>query len=79
MVDRPRGVDGLDKRLPVLVTVIAVILLTQSMAQLTWKLVPVQPTHNSQLRVLVAPKSMLMQREACIPLTRSLRAKDILM
>ena len=41
-------VDGLDKRLPVLVTVLAVVLLTHSMASLTWKLVPV-PDLSEQL------------------------------
>ena len=40
MVIQRFWVDGLDKRLPVLVTFLAVILLTHSMAMLTWKLVP---------------------------------------
>lgn len=34
-------VDGLDKRLPVLVTFLAIVLLTHSMASLTWKIIPI--------------------------------------
>lgn len=34
-------VDGLDRRLPVLATLFALILLTHSMASLTWRIVPV--------------------------------------
>ena len=37
-------VDGLDKRLPVVVTLIGILLIANSMAVLTWKLVPVPAT-----------------------------------
>lgn len=54
-------VDGLDKRLPVIVTFMAVILLTHSVATLTWKLVPVPEstvTANNNIRQKVSPQRM---------------------
>jgi general secretion pathway protein C len=40
-------VDGLDKRLPVFATLLAIVLLTHSMASLTWKVVPVPQVEDS--------------------------------
>lgn len=50
-------VDGLDKRLPVLATLLALLLLTHSMATLTWKIVPVPETPGQSIRQMRTPTS----------------------
>jgi len=49
-------VNGLDKRLPVFVTILTIILLAQSLANLTWRIIP-QPEIVDEGRAMVTPQA----------------------
>lgn len=48
---------GMDKRLPLLATLLLIVLLAQSLAQLTWQVLPGQPTETIVVSSVSAPSS----------------------
>lgn len=46
---------GQDSRLPVLATLVVIVLLAQSLAQLTWQLIPAPQLNQAELTAIVAP------------------------
>lgn len=67
-------VDGLDKRLPLLVTLAVIVLLTHSMATLTWKLVPVPELHSVGIPASQRTQTAQPARAADQPLARKIEA-----
>ena len=56
-------VNGLDKRLPVFITILTILLLSQSLANLTWRIIP-QPEMMDESLVVVRPQARVAPQPA---------------